>query len=102
MSSRRRALRFSRRAERDLEEILAHSQETWGERQMDAYHASIDRALDHLLDFPSMGRARDDLGPGFRSSRVEQHVIYYRVEADAIRVARILHVRREVKRELLE
>ena len=69
---------------------------------MDAYHAAIDRALHELLDFPAMGRSRDDLGPGFRSRRVEQHVIYYRVEDDAILIARILHVRREVKRELLE
>ena len=102
MSSPKRALIISPRADRDIESILLHSLDVWGERQMDAHGAALERAFQDLLDFPAMGRPRDDLGPGYRSRRVEQHMIYYRVDADAIQFARILHVRREVKRELLE
>ena len=102
MSSRSHSLIVSPRANRDIDAILLHSLETWGERQKDAYKAALDRALRELVDFPEMGRSRDDLGPGVRSRRVEQHVIFYRVDTGSIRVLRILHGRREVRRELLE
>lgn len=49
-----------------------------------------------------MGRGRDDLRPGYRSLRVEQHVIYYQIEDKTIRVNRILHDRQDAARELAE
>jgi plasmid stabilization system protein ParE len=90
------------RANRDIERILLHSLDTWGEHQQNAYRAAIERAFQDLIEFPEMGRARDDLGAGYRARRVEQLVVYDRVEADSIWVVRILHIRRDVRRELLE
>jgi toxin ParE1/3/4 len=48
-----------------------------------------------LLDYPEMGPARDDLFPGCRSVRVEQHVVYYQVTATEIVVGRVLHFRQD-------
>ena len=102
MSFPKRSLIITPRADRDIESILLHSLDAWGGRQKDSYRAALERAFQELVDFPAIGRPRDELGPGYPSRRVEQHIIYYRVEDHVIRVARILHVRREVKRKLLE
>ena len=49
---------------------------------------------------PRIGRPRDDLAPGVRSLPVSQHTILYRIESAAIRVPRILHVRRDLGGQL--
>ena len=64
MSSRRLSVKLAPRARRDYASILAYGVEEWGERQAHVYGAGIDRVLAELGEFPEMGRARDDLGPG--------------------------------------
>ena len=91
-----RRLRLSRQAERDLQGILAYTLRKWGPEQRDAYEARLNRAFDELIEFPELGRARDDLGRNARSLPVEQHVIVYRVKADEIQVSRIVHGRRDL------
>jgi len=61
---------------------------------------ALARALDALADNPLLGRARDDLRPGARTLRVREHVIVYDVTPDLVRVARILHGRRDLHRAL--
>lgn len=93
MSSHRLPVIVSSRAQADYEDILAYSERTWGEDQALAYEAAIDRALDDVGSFPQIGRARDDLSPGYRSFPVEQHVIYYSVADIAVTIIRILHAK---------
>jgi toxin ParE1/3/4 len=97
-----RKLRLSPEAEEDLTDILAYTIRTWGHEQAIAYRATLYRALGELVDFPSLGRARDEFGAGTRSHVAGQHVIIYRVTDDEIAVSRIIHVRRDIERELRE
>ncbi|MEA2524608.1 MAG: toxin ParE1/3/4 [Thermomicrobiales bacterium] len=48
-----------------------------------------------LLDYPELGKPRDDLFPGCRNLLVERHIIFYRVTDDEIVVSRLLHVRQD-------
>ena len=64
-----------------------------------AYEAGLAQTLERLARFARMGRKRDDLEPGRRSHRFEQHLILYRVEEDGITVARILHMKMDIKRQ---
>jgi toxin ParE1/3/4 len=91
MSSRKLPVIVSPRAQADYEDILAYGLPTRGEEQALAYEAAIDGALDDLGAFPQIGRARDELSPGYRSYPVEQHVIYYRVSEAAVTVIGIQH-----------
>jgi plasmid stabilization system protein ParE len=52
--------------------------------------------MQSLREFPELGRARDDLFPGCRIHRIQQHYILYRIDETAIRVVRILHVMRDL------
>jgi toxin ParE1/3/4 len=60
--------RLSERAERDLIEIYEYTEETFGAYQADAYHAGLERTFDLLATFPRIGRAVDEIAPGFAAS----------------------------------
>ena len=91
MSVRRWTVVLQPAARRDVRSILRFSAETWGPAQRDKYRAAIDQALTTLSRSPHIGRLRDEIGPGLRSHRVEQHIIYYRLRADTVTILRILH-----------
>jgi toxin ParE1/3/4 len=98
----RRKLSLAPGAEDDLADILQYTEQRWGAEQGDSYQAMLQKALLGLVDFPHLGKARPDLSAGYRSLLADQHVIYYRIEGNAIRVSRIVHVRREVRADMLE
>jgi toxin ParE1/3/4 len=100
MSARKRPVSLTIQARQDFEEILIHSLGQWGEVQRDRYALAINQALTVLGDNPQIGRAREDLPPGYRAFPVEQHIILYRVTTRAVSVARIIHGRMDVQRAL--
>lgn len=94
MSSRKpRPLKLSPRARQDFIDILSYTGETWGERQLLIYRDKINEALQALSGNPELGHSRDDLPPTHRAYLVGSHVIVFRIIADSIGVARILHQR---------
>ena len=96
MSVHKPIVHLTPRAEQDIENIVLHTERTWGEDQSVAYAAAIARTLVLLRDHPQFGRQRDDLFPGCRSVQVEQHVIYYhQPQTTEIEVLRILHIRQD-------
>jgi toxin ParE1/3/4 len=80
---------------------LADVDEIWlfiardSEREADRLLGRIDGAYRRLLDFPRMGVERTDLSAGIRAVRLENYVIYYRLEPDAVSIERVLHSRRD-------
>lgn len=98
--SARKQLVLAPLAQDDYADIHLYTEEAWGEAQWADYEEALVRALDALADNPLLGRARDDLRPGARTLRVREHVIVYDVTPDLVRVARILHGRRDLHRAL--
>ncbi|NCC85319.1 MAG: type II toxin-antitoxin system RelE/ParE family toxin [Clostridia bacterium] len=88
------------RARQDLKDIWRYSFETWGEIQADTYLAELDAGIACLRTNAALGKPRDDLRPGYRSLRINEHMIYYRVTPSVIRVVRVLHVRMDPDRHL--
>ena len=86
-----RRVRRSPEAEEDVGDILQRSLERWESDQQNAYADALDAALDQIAKFPEIGRSRDDVFPGCRVDRVKQHLIFYRTEQQANRVARVPH-----------
>ena len=83
-------------AEADLDDI-------WYYIALDDREA-VARTVDTILarlrvlgSFPGAGRERADLYPGLRSWPINNYVVFYTIDDD-IRVARILHGRRDVQR----
>jgi toxin ParE1/3/4 len=95
------ALRFTLRAERDLLGISEYTIQTWGERQADRYLRELELCCERLAASPSLGRRCESVRPGLRRFEYAEHVIFYRMEFDGVRVSRILHQRMLPDRHLI-
>ena len=73
--------------------IGTYTLRTWGEDQAIHYLAGLEACCQQLADNPELGRACDDIRPGLRRMEHGRHVVFYRIEAGAILVSRILHQR---------
>lgn len=95
MSSRE--LRLTRRAERDLDSILSYTRWYWGQEKHAECAAALNHTFELLLEYPEIGKERPEAFPGARSFPCEKHVIYYRLQADAIHIVAILHQRMDTR-----
>lgn len=87
----KRRLIVAPEARSDLRDILRYTARRWGTHQRTIYKAKLDAAMRGLLTYPDRGHPRDDVSPGLRALLVETHVVYYRVDDEAVTVRRILH-----------
>jgi toxin ParE1/3/4 len=84
-------------AELDLLEI-------WGSvarrspEKADRFTEAIDAKCRLVARFPEMGRSREELAPGVRSTLVERYVVLYRAIDDGIEVLRVVHGSRDLPR----
>lgn len=91
----KRVLKVSEQAEADLLEIWSFV----GQRDMaaaDKLIAEITNRFSKLLEFPEMGRARNDLILYLRSLAVGNYIIFYQPAADGIEILRVLHTSRDI------
>lgn len=78
-------------AEADLVDIWVYSYEQWSEAQADLYLDALENGIRKLAADPEHGKRRDELRPGYRSKRIEHHVVFYTFTASELRVRRVLH-----------
>jgi toxin ParE1/3/4 len=78
-------------AERDLEQIWLYTSRTWSAEQADEYHGSIVDAIEAVTAGRRSGRDASDIRDGYRKYAAGRHLIFYREQAGAIHVIRILH-----------
>jgi toxin ParE1/3/4 len=102
-------MRFSRLAARDIEGILAHTLQEFGERQYGQYKDLIRSALVDIAADPDRptARRRPELHPDARTfhiarpGRNARHFLLYRVVGNRfVDVGRLLHDSMDLKRHL--
>jgi toxin ParE1/3/4 len=88
-------------AQADLEQIWDYTHDCWGVDQAEDYVRELQRAINRVAANPRIGRASDDIRPGYRKLAAGSHTLFYRVTAEnVIDVVRILHQRMDVDRHL--
>jgi toxin ParE1/3/4 len=98
-------LELSPAAEEDIVDILAYTQMTWGEAQVETYLEKIQKALETIAGNFELGHTRSDLPSTHLAYLVGSHVIIYRAmpnkaHAASIGVLRILHQRMSLARHV--
>jgi len=84
------------RAQRDLIEIWLYFADVASPDLADRLLLDIDRAARRLVEYPRLGRPRDDVLAGLRSVIVPPYAILYRVTEENVEISRILHTRRDL------
>lgn len=51
-----------------------------------------------LCESPRLGKKRDDLFEGLRSTRIKEYLIFYTIEQDVIIIVHVVHGRRDLLR----
>jgi toxin ParE1/3/4 len=88
-------------AQADLEQIWDYTRDRWGVDQAEEYLRELQRAIERAAANPRIGRACDEIRPGYRKLAARSHTLLYRVSAEGvIDVVRVLHQRMDVDRHL--
>ena len=85
---------ITRRARRQIEDILQYTHKMWGEDQRDRYEAILYAAFRRLRDFPDLGHPAEGKPSNIRILHLEHHNIHYRREPERIVILRIVSPRR--------
>lgn len=85
----------------DLEQIWDYTSDTWGLDQAEEYLRGIQRAVERIAANPLIGRACDDVRPGYRKLTVGSHTVFYRLNTSGlVDVVRVVHNRMDVDRHI--
>ena len=69
-------------------------------RKLEELRKEISIGIDQADRFPETGQAREELAAGLRSFPVAPYVVFFRPSADTIEVLRVLHGRRDLRRNM--
>ncbi|MFZ5862981.1 MAG: type II toxin-antitoxin system RelE/ParE family toxin [Nitrospirota bacterium] len=89
---------LTRKALDDLRNIALYTEDQWGVAQRNIYLKQFDDTFHTLGKNPALGKACDDVMPGYRKFPEGSHVIFYKPGTTAaIEVVRILHKSMDVQ-----
>ena len=80
---------LSEEADADLEEIFDYTEQEYGIDQAVHYVSAFEDTFEQLVESPRIGRNRKEIRIGLRSMLKDQHVVFYRVLKDRIRIVRV-------------
>jgi toxin ParE1/3/4 len=84
-------------AKSDLDDIWCYVANESGQVEVaDRLIDAITSRFQLLAAHPHIGRKRDDLRSGLRSFPVDDYVILYRVQGEAVLILHVLHGRRDI------
>jgi len=75
----------------DISQILAYTQQRYGELQRATYRDLIFKAIHTIAANPALGHTRPDIPPIYRAFNCKKHVMVYLKKEETIFIARILH-----------
>jgi len=87
---------FSPLAAADVEAIWDYTSENWDEAQAERYVTRLRSAIESLAKHSRLGRACNEIRPGYRKLLAGSRLLFYRMNDSGIEVVRILHQRMDV------
>jgi toxin ParE1/3/4 len=93
-------LLWATKAISDLDVIRDHSLLQWGSRQTADYLRRIQAAVIAAAEAPMQTASADHYRPGYRKITVGVHIVFFRINNDAIEIVRILHSMMDIQPKL--
>ena len=94
--TRKKSYTLSLEADRDIDAIFDYTEQEYDFDQAVKYLGGFEVLFEKLLENPKLGKKRDGLKKGLRSIPKAEHVVFYRILADSIRIVRVLHSNRDI------
>ena len=96
------SVRITPTASRDIEGIMDYLAETVSIKAAEDFLERINAKFKTLVQFPGIGRRRDDLYVGLRSMPLEDYLIFYRLVPEGIEVTRVVGGYRDLEALFVE
>ena len=78
-------------ADKDLEDIFDYTFDEFGFDQAEKYLLEIEEIFQNLNANPQIGKKRDEIKQDLYSFPKDNHIIFYRILDNHIRIVRVLH-----------
>lgn len=92
---------LTNKALEDLSKIWEYTFEIWSEAQADKYYYMILDSCEELANEIVIGRKYPEIHKDILGYKIGQHIIFYRrLKSNKIEVARILHIRMNLKNRM--
>jgi len=89
-------IEYSKPALQDLDELEGYLRTVAGDAVADLIVREILDAVESLHNRPARQRPRDELVAGLRAIPVRNYMVFFRIDADTVRIVRILHGSRNI------
>ena len=83
-------------ADEDLENIFEYTTNEFGFEQAEKYLNEIEEVFQSLLLNPELGKTRNEIKINLYSFPKDNHIIFYRILDNHIRIVRVLHGSRDI------
>lgn len=83
-------------ADKDLEDIFDYTFDEFGFEQAEKYLLEIEEIFQNLIANPQIGKKRDEIKQDLYSFPKDNHIIFYRILDNHIRIVRVLHGSRDI------
>lgn len=84
----------------DIEDIWLYTLNTWSVEQADRYYNLLLNEIEFLSRKPNSGRDSGHLRPGYCSSKVKSHIIFYKFSSTDLEIIRILQESMDIPNRL--
>jgi toxin ParE1/3/4 len=95
-----KSIKYARRANADLEDIIDHTARTWGAQQAKKYIRDIRVQISRIANDDVIIQPLQVARPGMFKSRINRHLIIFEQTDDHILIIRILHEAMDVPRHI--
>lgn len=92
---------LSQEADKDIDEIFDYTESEYGLQKAIDYTSQFSIIFSQLIQEPELGRTRNEIRNGLRSLIQNEHIIFYRILSDYIRIVRVLHGRSDTPKFLI-
>lgn len=75
----------------DLEDVWHYTVKTWSVEQADRYHKLLFSEIEFLSQKPNSGKSISHVRPGYYSSKVKSHLLFYTFSKSELEIIRILN-----------
>ncbi|MCL7761798.1 type II toxin-antitoxin system RelE/ParE family toxin [Polaribacter sp. Z014] len=89
---------LSQEADFDIEKIFDYTEKEYGFNQAVSYLTDLEAVFNNLVIHPEIGRQRNEIKQDLFSITEQQHIIFYRLLNNHIRIVRVLHGSKDIPR----
>ena len=94
--------KISEKAIEDIDNIWFYTMETWSVQQADMYYNLIFDKIEHIAEYPLLGKCYGHIRKNYRCAIIESHLIFYiyKKQQNFIEIIRVFHQSMDVENRL--